>query len=83
MWITLSNSCSLIYTSKNHNNGIFKQGVPNNKYHQDKQTPAPSSIQSPPGVNDKLQDLSHTLTPVNCSTNAFQSDTYLSIMLRQ
>ena len=46
-----------------HNNGLFEQGVLNNRYQQDKWTPVPSSIQSLQGANDKLQESVSHINP--------------------
>ena len=45
----------LYLQEQSHNNGLSEQGILNNRCQQDKKTPAPCSIQSPQGVNDKLQ----------------------------
>ena len=53
----------LYLQKQSHNNGLFEQGVLNNRYQQDKQTPVPSSIQSPQGMNDNLQGSVSHLNP--------------------
>ena len=73
----------LYLQKQSHNNGLFKQGVPNNRCQQDKQTPVPSSIQFPPGMNDKLQGSVSHLNPCELLYQHMSKWHPLSIMLRQ
>ena len=60
---------------QSHINWLSKQGVPNNRCQQDKQTPAPKSIQSSQGMTDRLQRaVSHL--------SLCQSDTCFPSMLK-
>ena len=67
-----------IYLQKqSHNNGLSKQGVPNNRCQQDKQTLHLAPLSPHMAWMISCKDLSCTQTLVNCSNNMCQSHTCL------